>query len=1156
MSDDGGRNSSPAPPAFTLPTRSSPVSLSSLLSSESDHCPHPNATSATDSVAPITLPPPSSRRPRGALSNLMNSPMDDDPRSPQVRREDAAAPTVAPADVLSPAPESPRSALDHSGGGGGGGVLDTLSDLGTLQRALQRAALRLATADEGSGGPPVKRQKKGKHGRKPKASAITTDESAAEMHKCVELLSLRVQNEAAARSDTVRFCLALCSELSEKDPIEKSVVKRPKGELDVDATLAALTHKPLFVQLLSVVRRAVLSADDDGARELLAQVLAWCCAAPTPAHWSWVLAFVGQHNSFAVLEFLVHSLIFSGSDQEDDAPVAVPTIEYLVAQSPAQLVDIVRDLVDAVASEAAVEVRGKSPLWLVKRLVSVATQHPVFLRACDDSLQFFVTKDLVLRVASKPQQSAEADDAEASPLSDLLLQLLERRSAEMAHSSFQLILLLQALSTPSSDVEDLPLASTAELAGAAAELLTQVLVLAEREAAPRPLLTAVQRFLPYICQSALRSLRPPQRPAEMLSFEHWRRWLELIARRGAHAEVTTQLIDADLMLSEVSERASASSSSSPSPALSAEAVAPEDAKLSELLSSILAPLSADYVAFVKEMMRSCNASAPRARQRRVLRILQALLRQNGHDLQQSRDDSGRQLPVDLRVVSGLTIGDAVEQIVRVEPWSETWRRLEMWKGAEGVNAWEGFVDLACSRDPEVASRALALVSQTPFQALEDPMWQYRCLRKLTSVFFHLLRQFRAESVSAKVAAGLGGALEASETQQRLETMKAVLFRVLALDGGVAHYASSVSTTFASLWIDALFSTTSPTSVPTHFPNRVNFSTGGDDAWDSGANDRVVIRSERTISSKCTNLQASQVITQVSDTLVYRKALDASWEREMDAARTCSMFATDVVLQLLSSTVASSAAAAAAAATGGRFGSSDHVERKLKTVTELLLERAIPCCGIPSDDVYKETLPNRSSHDMDLRIEQWLNHFPSFLPLLRAVVVASASVGSTQSLRLVPLVKSALVVLLGHWNSVKGELSRDNMDVPPYMRNRNQLALTCELVQILRLTGWLPPPLGRTAELLPLTTPADIRGILFSCWFYLSDHPPSDGLTPTSSRAASPTSAASSPSATGGGGGGASNSHAHVPLEFYLVPLRKALHTNIRKIGAKYPLFMC
>eukprot|EP00644_Phytophthora_capsici_P016644 jgi/Phyca11/509540/fgenesh2_kg.PHYCAscaffold_47_\ len=131
-----------------------------------------------------------------------------------------------------------------------------------------------------------------------------------------------------------------------------------------------------------------------------------------------------------------------------------------------------------------------------------------------------------------------------------------------------------------------------------------------------------------------------------------------------------------------------------------------------------------------------------------------------------------------------------------------------------------------------------------------------------------------------------------------------------------------------------------------------------------------------------------------------------------------------------------------------------------------------------------------------------------------------------------------------------------------MRNQNQLALSCELMRLLRATNWLPPPLSKTAELLPLTTPADIRAILFSCWFYLSDHPPRFGSrapTPATSATTSPISSGSSPagfSITGLSTGGPTSSSSHPPLEFYLIPLRKALHRNIGKIGAKYPLFMC
>lgn len=987
---------------------------------------------------------------------------------------------------------------------------------------------------------------------------LFSDESIAEIQKCIDYLNQKVGAQfesSTVLGEVVQFCLTFCSVLSEKDSIEKIVVKRKQPsllegssgatisdlEVDYDATLAALIQKPLYYHLLSVVQRAISSCSEQDARRLMSQVLEWCLGSLSSVNWMWVMAFIGQIDSFTMVEFLVRQLVFSQVGNEAASRSTVSIIEHLVSKNPAQLVDVVRDLVEDVASDGVNKVNGKPVAWVVNRLVSVATEFPVFLCACDDSMQFFMTKELVVSLAPKfYSQSSDSTDDES--LSALLLKLLEKRSTELTYSGFQLIVLLQGLSAKaSSATTNEPSTSRAKLAEDASAFHDQVLALAEGEES-RVFVRGMYRYLPYICQSALRGLRSSQQEEpttnSTTSFDQWREWLELIARHVSKTEVTQHLIEADLMLSEMA----------PSDLPASTFPHPQDLQLCALLSSILTPLSVDYVQFVKEMMSTCNTSAPRGRQRRVLAILQALLRVNQCEVQSSEDQVD-QLPIELSANSELTIEDAVDQILCVRSWSQSWKSFELWKGTQGVNFWEGFVDLSCSQDPEVASRALELVSQTPFTSLEDPIWQYRCMRKLTTVFFHLLQQYRAEVVN------IGSQSQvltqgSNETQGRLEKLKVTFFRLLAVDGGVAHYPSSVYITFVSLWIDALFSTTSPTSIPTHFPNRVNFSTLGQNA----ENDRTMIRSERTISSKCTNLQSSKVITQFPETLVYRKALDSSWEREMDAARTCCMYATDLLFQLLCTSVSTGRAAASGGRRGANAGNdNEYVERKLKAVVDLLLERAIPCCGIPSDDVYKETLPNRSSFDMDLRIEQWLNHFPAFLPLLRASVTTSASVNSSQSLRLVPLIKSALIVFLGHWNSVKGELSLENMDVPPYMRNRNQLALTCELVQILRLTGWLPAPLGRTAELLPLTSPADIRGILFSCWFYLCDHPPSEtsGPTPASSRAASPISATSSPAVSAAGGIGGSN----VPLEFYLIPLRKALHNNIRTIGAKYPLYM-
>lgn len=973
------------------------------------------------------------------------------------------------------------------------------------------------------------------------------------MQKCIDRLDRRVQCEApSVLSEVVRFCLTFCAVLHEKDALDKVVVLQtapskakktlspsksasstppldPRA-IDIRATLAALAHKPLYFLLLSVVRRAVLSCgSDDDARVLLAQVLAWCRATASPALWTWFFAFIGETNAFATLEFLVHDLVFGDAQ---DAAAVMPVIEHLVAQQPAQLVDIVRDLVDACGAEDTHLIHNKSVRWVVERLVTLATDHAVFLRVCDDSLQFFVTRALVERVAITIDDSVDA--TETTRLSSMLLQMLAKRSTELQCAGFQLLLLLHELSASvANDGDELPLAAHAALSDAARAFHADVLALAEQEEAPSAFVRSVHRFLPFIAQSALQSLwtsssssaasATKTTDSHTQAFAHWRPWLELLAQRVSVADVTQHVIDADLMLSEGAASTDATATN-----------ATYDQALGRLLSRILTPLSTHFVAFLEQLMASCSPSAPRVRQRRVLALLEALL--HGHERSSLDTRPTLELPIDVRWSSDRGLATPLSQLVAVAPWSARWEQFALWRGTQGVQFWERFVDLATSRDAVVATRALALVAQTPFASLEDPSWQYRCLHKLTSAFFVVLRQYRSElvAISASGTNTTNAALEA--TQARLLTLQSVLVRLLALDGGVAHYASSVFTTFASLWLDALFRTASATSIPTHFP------APGDHARDDqDAHARVIIRSERTISAKCTNLQASQVLTAVGgDALVYRKALDATWASEMDAAHACSLFATDVLEQLVVRATASNASS---------------TERKLTAVVDLLLERALPCCGVPSDDVYKETLPNRSSADVDLRIEQWLHHFPAFLPLLRLVIATSAAIASRQSLRLVPLVKSALVVLLGHWHSVQGDLARENMDVPPYMRNRHQLALTCELVRIVRLTGWLPPPLGRTAELLPLTSPADIRAILLSCWFYLSDHPPTaESLTPAASRAASPTSAASSPSASGAAGG--TNSHAHVPLEFYLVPLRKALHVNMRKIGAKYPLFMC
>ncbi|KAG1705888.1 hypothetical protein DVH05_002452 [Phytophthora capsici] len=1023
-------------------------------------------------------------------------------------------------------------------------------ELQTLQIQLHTALTKLFTEST----PAPKRQKKGKQSRRARAAAVNNAAQELEVAKTLDQLQRTVNTQFSRKNvlvDVVKLSLGFCELLDEKDPVQNLLVLDEDKTVNFDKTVGKLPTKPFYSQVVSVLRRAVLSGGQITGRELLLQVLDWCLGRSTPENWTWVMVAIAQMNSYSVQEVLFREAIARAQLEDGQVRRFLPVLEFLATKYPAQMADSLRDVVEDCVSDAT---QGFST---VRRLVALASDSATLVSVWDDSLQWIITEEVVVTLAKKFEREGNANEVtqqQEGHLSAQLLDFIVKRSVELSNSGFQLLLLLQNLGAKSE---------LSPAFAASVDLFQKNVVKFAASESSCAFAKGIYRFLPYICQSTLRFLHamiPAEEPlvggvegTEEVSkdtarqrFEEWKEWLCLLAQSISRKEVTEQLIKAELLLAEFNELP-----------LSAPltVVQPADAALCELLTLLLVPASPEYVAFIQSVIQECHAAAPRT-QRRILSLVQTLLNLNDSE---GMTTAGNEFPVNM---TGEQDGSCLQQLASAKSWTESLDSFSLWKGVRGVEFWEGFLDLACSKDSLVASRALSLVSRTPFLSLEDPAWQYRCIRKLTLVFFSLLKQYRTElvlegdSTSRKL-----GVSKDSSLPSRLQTLKMVLFRVLALDGGVAHYPSSVHSMFASLWLDSLLSTTSATSIPTHFPNSVNF-----DLDDGQLDERQMIRCERTISSKCTNLQSSQVITKVPEAkLVYRKTLDSSWEREMHAARVCSVHATDIFSQLLASTGTSASLLADSQAKANMVpnGADDEqLERQLKIVVDMLLERVVPCCGIPNDEVYKDMLPNRSSFDVDLRVEQWLNHFPAFLPLLRTVISTSTALGSSQLLRLVPVLKSALIVLLGHWNSVKGELSVENVDVPPYMRNQNQLALSCELMRLLRATNWLPPPLSKTAELLPLTTPADIRAILFSCWFYLSDHPPRFGSrapTPATSATTSPISSGSSPagfSITGLSTGGPTSSSSHPPLEFYLIPLRKALHRNIGKIGAKYPLFMC
>ncbi|DBA01563.1 TPA: hypothetical protein N0F65_011534 [Lagenidium giganteum] len=899
--------------------------------------------------------------------------------------------------------------------------------------------------------------------------------------------------------------------------------------MSFDATLAAVQQRSVYSQLMGVVRRAILGAPEEAKSVLLTQLLEWCTeVAPEPAsQWLWTFVFVAQLDSFLVQDFLMRqALVRPSSAVSLDAP-----LQYLATAHPAQTVDIVRDLLEELAANSVQHVDNQPVNVVLSNLITFVARSDATVRACGDSVQWIVTSELIRQLwlnlhqlsdsssAMEVESHGHASRPSQRSMGALLLDCIARQSSNLGSGAFHLVLLLQSLQKqiPSGDIS----ASNSDLPARAAQFHRQLQDAAEKEES-KALVTSIYRFLPYVCRSVVRQLHNADvSDHEQAAVEHWTRWLVIMAARVSRSAIVQALVEAELMISEVPSDHTRQGDSS------------TDSALCDLLTHVIGSTTSEYTAFITSLMELCRTSPSARRQCRLLELLRSLLAANKTEALPSKHHDTTLLPMQMATL-GADVDDAaalVQRLTLAQPWETSWATFESWKTTSGAAFWSSLLDLACSSDDGVASQALELLASTPFASLEDPVWQYQCLHKLTLVFFHLLRRFRMELVqcAASTSPSTPSTTALEQLHGRLEVLKVLFARLVAVDGGVTHYPSSVFAVFVALWLDLLLSTTSPTSIPTHFPNRVNF----DDAPGAGIYARHVIRAERTVSSKCTNLQASKVITHVPETLVYRKALDATWGHEMDAATTCGVYVVDLLVRLLRT----HHQAPVAANDGTSANNADqHLERRTKAIVDLLLERAIPCCGLQSDDAYKETLPNRSTFDMDLRIEQWLHHFPAFLPLLRAVVETSAALQLTQAWRLLPLLKSALVVLLGHWNSVKGGLEHDNMDVPPYMRNRNQLRLTTELVRILGLTGWLPTSLANTADLLPLTTPADIRAILFSCWSFLADHPPSKNAAIGSSSHI--------------------NGIAPAALDGFLIPVRKALHRNIRRVGARYPQFMC
>ncbi|KAJ0397739.1 hypothetical protein ATCC90586_008749 [Pythium insidiosum] len=1207
------------PPPFALPSSrgTSGVSMRSLLSSDSPRTPQADVASI---VAPISSQPVFTAARTGGLSSLMNSPMQEDTHrhavhnlmnastpttenqgnqpiqqhleamdaDPDVDMEDADGSkrrrrlsSIASNDSGASAsldaavsPRSPSTAAVH--------VVDSL-DLADPELAMRQKDLQdcvqgylVAVAKVAAGAaPPVKRARKGRQQKKraqqqqqqQQPDAVAAAEVATQLQhveRSVRELQSKILADGLchphpedALQDSVRLCLSFLRAIP--DP------SRSSSDSSVRHSLQSLREA-----LATALTRAVFGRNDPTTtHRLLQAVYAWWMQQQRPQEgeeasadapvctWLWLWLHLARLDAWTVLAFLLaRASRPDDSDRPDDQRRRlVVVVDTLVADlghtSVAHIVHLLLEQLatgppsaesstapaappsrDWVVSAFSVLLPSASPdevLKTVLGVVAVITESTTLVPALDASLSRLLDPALVIALWRRIEAAAGAPGT----LREGLLTLLRRRMGDARHGATELLRLLHALMDDGGNAAT-PSALVAHATEFHAALLQYVTTAGPADASAQRVVQELAHRLPSIAQTTV------EHPA---AARRWAPWLALLARQFSRRDVFARLVDADLMLAETTRHGSSDDTT----ALCTLLLSLADADSGSTGHGPTASRASRLSELLRHLVSCCQRTTSRRSQSRLLAVLRdVLIRANSSESFSTTADSGLTVAVS---ESALASPDTlVAALTAQRPWRDSWDDLHAQRGASGASScWSFALHLLTQRgvSSRISRRALDVLRIAPVPTLEDPMWQFQCVRQLTAAFFLVLRRFRVALVygDERDASATASASASAQLATQLDTLRVILVRVLATEGGIARYAASLWTQFVVLWMDEMWSSSSATSVPTHFPNPLQHQQQwassaeqdqdeeADEAREPGDDERddvVTIRSERTISSKCTNLQSSQVITKrTSELLVYRKALDETWARELHAAQRCSALAMDVLASLVDTTASLGLA-------DGDGDDGPQRERRLRVLVDVLLERALPCCGIPSDDAYKEVLPNRSNVDMDLRIEQWLNHFPAFLPLLRLILKTSlagaSGAPSAQALRVLPLLKSALVVLLGHWNSVKGDLDVENMDIPPYMRNQNQLALSCELVEILRLSGWLPAPLARTAELLPLTTPADIRGILFSCWFFLADHPPS---------------------ATDAASNGKS-----MPIEFYVLPIRRALHQNIHKVGAKYPLFMC
>nr|CCA26650.1 conserved hypothetical protein [Albugo laibachii Nc14] len=940
------------------------------------------------------------------------------------------------------------------------------------------------------------------------------------MDECIQLLCERSEFSVSVMHNMTTLCTDLLSWMDSHDCIQQYLVicKGESGEvIDYDSTINCVKKHDVYGRLVSILDRLCSYCYSQEMRATLwLQVLQWIH--PTFANlssttttngdrWCWIFGVFGDRYVALLMQFLFERAITLEQNVFlDEKEILVSLLQYLSQKHSLQAMSLMNQMVHRLADPSSAYF-GKS-LWrsALLRLIDFSLQVPGILLAIDGQIEWVVSIEVVSAIFTKHMTMVSSRNDESSStlafedsLSSQLLKVY--KSSQLQSSSIQFLELLDRLiNHGNNELAQCAAAFHARLAEEFSESATRH---TDRE--NLILLSNLSPSIPLMCKNMMDSRQQDGSFASV-----WNVWLEALSEssRTLMLEIVIELARQEIFYAGFKGRIPSASVTIPevikrtqeSDQKKCVAFPWDPICWSEFIKRLARQCREQYHAFLVYLSATLKTISTPGKFRRIFSLIRVTLNCRSHCV-----DATQMIE---------SLHEAKQDCIIQRELEVVWTYSNEWLDCCGRMFWEHMLDFACSRQNGVVTLGLELLQKLPIPPFHDSARRYRGIYRLFTAF---KRQLGLRAYDNKYP------VCSRETLRNLDLIRKCQMRIFHTENSESGSKSCAFTTYVEMWMNHVFSAKSTCYFPTSFS-------------DDGASNIDEIDYERTISTKCTSYP-------VRTTMPAAHIGDSSFVN-LVASQRCAMIA----LHTLQTHICK----------GFFVLSTRQLEMNVTKLFDSLLERFLPCCGIPSDDVYKEKLPNRSHFDVDIRMEQWLHHCPTLLPLVRLMVDIDRKLDLSQSLRLLPLLKSALVVLMGYWNSLKGTTEIDQPKIPPYMKPKHQLYLTYQLVEILRWTKWFPASMvQQTQYLLPFLTPLDIRSVLLSFWTYLANYPPSDLKVEVSSLSSS----SKANWVTSDPFDESSDLHplariSDLDRSFYLVPIRRALDGNIQKIRTRYAYFKC